>query len=165
MKKQSILFILFLIPILTFGQKYCLENEQILFEFKTQKNKKLIIAKDKLNKYLVYRYGTKDKIEFEYPSGKLNSWKKFKFSTYLRGGGKANDGMDLNYLYFQVDDYKYVIYQEYLARTEEINYGIRVINLKNDKTTNIKAEPKTIKGSLSVFRDENKIEKGEELFM
>ena len=165
MAKESILVILFLIPIFTFGQKYRLENEQILFEFKTQNNKRLTIAKDKSDKYLVYRYGTENKIQFEYPNEKLNSWKKFEFSNYLRGGGKANEGMDLSYLYFQVENNKYVVYAEYLAQTGKTNYGIKVINLKNDKTTTIKANHNSIIGTLSVFRDNKKIEKGEELFM
>lgn len=165
MKKQTALIILFLIPILTFGQNYILENEQVLLEFKTQNNKRVLIAKDKSDKYLIYRFGTKDKIEFEHPNDKSNSWKKFKFSSYLRGGGKTNEGIDLNYLYFQVDNYKYVIYEEYTAETEQTNYGIKVIDLKSRKETNIKADKKSIKGTLSIFRDNDKVEKGDELFM
>ena len=165
MKKLITLIIVILIPILTIGQNYILENEQVLLEFNTQNNKKLIIAKDNSDKYLIYRYGTKDKIEFEYPNNKSDSWKKFKFSSYLRGGGKTNEGMDLNYLYFQVDNYKYVIYEEYFAETEQTNYGIKVIDSNSEKITNIKADKKTIKGNLFIFRDNKKVEKGDELFM
>lgn len=163
--KQLTLLTILLFPTLIFGQDYCIENEQILFEFKTNNNKILVIAKDNLDKYLVYRYGTKDCIEFEYPNERNKSWKKFKFSSYLRGGGIRNEGMDLNYLYFQTGNYKYVVYQEYIAQNGETDYGIKVINLKTGKTTNIKAETDTTKGTLTDFRNNKKIGKGDELFL
>lgn len=165
MKKQTILAILFLIPIVTFGQKYLQNNEQVLFEFTTQNHKRLVIAKDKSDKYLIYRYGTKEKIELEYPNNKSHSWGEFKFSSYSRSGGNVNEGMELNYLYFQVDHYKYVVYEEYLAKIGQTHYGIKVINLNSDRTTHMEADPNSIKGTLRIFRDNEKIEKGDELFM
>jgi hypothetical protein len=77
--KQLTLLTILLFPILIFGQDYCLENEQILFEFKTNNNRILVIAKDNLDKYLVYRYGTKDCIEFEYPNKKTSLGRNLSF--------------------------------------------------------------------------------------
>jgi hypothetical protein len=73
--------------------------------------------------------------------------------------------MDLNYLYFQTGNYKYVVYQEYIAQKGETDYGIKIINLKTGKTTNIKAKAETTKGTLTNFRNNKKIGKGDELFL
>jgi len=141
-----------------------LDNEEVLLEFTTKRDKKLTIAKDKSDTYLVYRYGTADKIEFEFPTNKRLAYQEFSFSWYYRGGGVQNEGMDLNYLYFKNGNYKYVVYQEYIAQTGKIESGILVINMKTDKRTTIKAVEATVKGSLYELRDDKKINVGEELF-
>ncbi len=162
--KQVLIFIVIHLSFITHAQNFLHPNEQLIFGFENQNNKRLVIAKDKNETYLVYRFGSKDTIELEYPTNKTNAWKKFKFSNYLRGGGKKNDAMDLKYLYFQIDKYKYVVYQEYIAEKNTTSYGIKVINLQTKKTTVIKANEKNVKGSLHFFTNKNTIEKGNELF-
>lgn len=143
---------------------YILSNESALLAFRTKNNKKLVIAKDTGNKYLTYRFGMPNKIELEYPKNKTNNWRQFKFSYYFRGGGVENEGVDFNYLYFKKGNYRYVVYQEYTARSEETKYGIKVINLKTKETTKIKAKPSTVEGSLGELRDNDKIKEGDKLF-
>ena len=153
-----------LLPIISVAQDFSLENEDVILEFETTNGKKLTISKDISDKYLVYRFGDKENIELEYPKQKNNAWKKFTISNYLRGGGIENEGMDLKYLYFEIENYKYVIYQEYLAIKGKTEYGVRVFNLVSNKEIEIKANPNTIKGSLVSLIEHKKIKKGEELF-
>lgn len=124
----------------------------------------MVVAEDTSGNYLIYRYGTTDNIELEYPSDHNDSWNKFLFSYDLRGGGIRNEGIDLNYLYFTIDKFKYVVFQEYSAHTEKTEYGIKVINKETKETINLKADPNTVSGSLGVLRDNRKMKEGEELF-
>lgn len=162
--RYFIFLTLLILTITSFGQSFTLPNEEVIFSFDTQNGKKVTLNKDKSNSYLIYRFGTKDKIEFEFPDKSKSSWTNFKYSFYLRGGEAQNEGMDLNYIYFTSKDFKYIIYETYLAVGEKQNVGIKIINLKTSKTTNIKGNVKTRKGTLVDFRDNNLLEIGDELF-
>ncbi len=145
-------------------QAYILPNEEPIYSFETVTGKMVVLAKDKANGYIIYRFGTKDKIEFEYPEMGKSSWSKFKYSFYLRGGGTDNSGMDLNYVSFINDNFKYVIYDTYYSLSEKQNVGIKVINLKSGKMIEIKGVKKTQKGNLTDFRENKLLEIGEEAF-
>lgn len=168
MKSIRILFFVFVLTSsnVAFGQKYILPNEVIIFSFETNNGKKVSICKDKLDKYIIYRFGNKQKIEFEFPNGTKDktSFKNFKYSFWLRGGGVQNDGIDLNYLYFTNENYRYVIYQTYSARDNKSNVGIKITDLNTQKIIDIKGKIKSIKGTLIDFRFNNLIEIGDELF-
>ena len=143
---------------LIFAQKYLLPNEKLIYSFETQNGKKLVLAKDKNDKYIIYRFGTKNKIEFEFPEKTKASWEKFKYSFYLRGGGIQNEGMDLNYIKFINGEYKYVIYDSYYAIENETAIGIKITNLKDNKTTDIKGKKSSRKGNLVDFRFNKQLE-------
>ncbi|NRS90369.1 hypothetical protein HNQ02_003309 [Flavobacterium sp. 7E] len=127
-------------------------NEAIIYSFETQNGKKLVLAKDKNNKYIIYRFGTKSKIEFEFPEKTKKSWNKFSYAFYLRGGGIQNEGMDLNYIRFTNGNYNYVTYDTYYAVENKKSIGIKITNLKDNTITAIKGEENTQKGSLVDFR-------------
>ncbi len=157
-------FFWFLIPFISKAQKYKLENEETIFSFSTKNMKIVTLNRDKNNRYIIYRYGTTGEIEFEYPDTTKSSWTKFTYSYYLRGGGVQNEGMDLDYVYFTNKNYKYIIYNTYYAVGEVIEVGIKIIDLKTGKQTNIKGDIKTRKGRLNDFRDNNLLKIGEEIF-
>jgi len=76
----------------TFAQLYnqlCKTNEQIIFAFQIKNLKWVSVCKEKNGGYFVYRFGTKGKVEMQYPA-KLDatSWQQFTFQGYIRGGGK-----------------------------------------------------------------------------
>ena len=149
----------------SFCQVYIKSNEEIIFTFKTNGKKQVYLIKDRTNKYICYRYGSKDKIDFEFPAINKESWNQFTYSFYLRGGGISNAGMDLNYIYFKNKGYKYIIYDTYYATGNEMKVGVRVLDIKTDKLiVDIKGQPKTRKGSLVDFRDSNLLKIGDELF-
>jgi hypothetical protein len=140
------------------AQRFLLKNESVIFSFDTKSGKHVVLAKDNDNAYIVYRYGTTDSVEFEYPEKNKDSWKKFKYSYYQRGGGVQNEGMDLNYLFFINNGFKYNIYDTYYAVGNKFEIGISVINLKTSKTVDIKGIKNTRKGTVTDFRDNKLIE-------
>ncbi len=166
MKQLTIIFaFLFFSNYYLFGQKYVLKNEKMIYSFQTNNGKVMTLCSDKTGKYIVYRFGTKNNIELEYPNIKdKSSWNKFEYSYWLRGGGIQNEGIDLNYVAFTIEKNKYVIYDTYFANGEKYEVGIRVINLSNNKTLKIIGNGKTQKGTLVDFRFDKSIKEGEELY-
>jgi hypothetical protein len=164
MKNKILLLFVFIYSNIIFAQQYLLPNESLLYSFETKNGKTMMLAKDKKDKYIIYRFGTKSKVEFEYPEKDKSSWQKLAYSFYMRGGGAKNEGMDLNYINFTSNDFKYIIYDTYEAVGNHIEFGLKIINLKTNKKTTILGLKKTEKGSLIDFRDNELIRKCEELF-
>lgn len=137
----------------------CTTNEEVLFSFKlTDSPKTLSVCVSKTQPdYIIYRFGTKDKIELEFPENKTDSWSKFTYSYYLRGGGTGNEGMDLNYLSFENNEYIYKIYQEFTTEDNKTNVGIKITNKATKKETDIKGLSESIEGSLINLRENEKI--------
>ena len=147
------------------NEKYQLNNEDLIFSFQTKSAKILTVCIDKDGGYIVYRFGTSEKIEMEYPENKdKSSFGKFEYSGWMRGGGVRNEGMQLDYLVFTVNNFKYIIYDTYFAVGDKFNIGIKVINTQTNQTTNIKGIYETRKGILSDLRFDDRIKKGEELY-
>lgn len=164
---MKILFFLF--PILTLtttciGQTTLTENETLLFYFKTTTGKSMLLSKDKKDNSIYYRFGTDKKTELEYRSNKTDNGLKIMYSFYLRGGGLANEGMDLNYVYFRNANFQYIIFDNYYARENKSTTGLKVINLKTKETTLINADTTTVKGNLVQFRDNQLLNIGEDIF-
>jgi len=148
-----------------YNEKYQLDNENLIFTFQTKKGKIVTICRDKNDEYIVYRFGTSEKVEMEYPENKdKSSFEKFEYSGWMRGGGVKNEGMRLDYLVFSVNNFKYIIYDTYFAVDDKSNIGIKVVNTQTNKTTDFKGVNKTRKGTLSDFRFDDSIKKGEELY-
>jgi len=171
MKKDSSILNLILISITCLfftisckAQQYLNPNEELIFSFKTLKGKKVVIAMDKNEGYLVYRYGNSSHVEFEFPKNNDGSWKQFTYSYWLRGGGIENEGIDLNYLQFTHEGIKYVIYHTYYAADNSKQIGIRIFNLKNNKKYHLKGIIATQKGSLIDLRNNELITQSMEMF-
>ena len=140
-------------------ENLCAENEKVLFSFKLANSPKTLsvcLSKTQSD-YIVYRFGSKDKIELEIPENKTDSWSKFTYSYYLRAGGAENEGMDLNYLSFENGGYEYQIYQEYTAKDNVINVGVKITDKATNKETDIKGSSNSIEGSLINLRENKKI--------
>jgi hypothetical protein len=161
MKKLTTL-VLFICFLNAYSQKYVLANEKVIFSFQTQKGKMVSLVREKNNKYIVYRFGTKDTIELQYPEMNSESWKKFKFCFYSRGGGKQNSAMDLNSIWFTKNGYEYLLYSRYHIgdefSPESFKIGIAVTNLETKKEVEISGNINTAVGSLHEFRTNGLIE-------
>lgn len=132
-------------PVCTF----ILPNEVVVLSFKTNKKKQVFLCRDKDDRYLVYRFGSKAKVELQFPK-KLDesSFQKFEYSSYFRGGGVENLAMNLDYLSFTNSGYRYVIYKTYASESEgnEDAIGIRVIHIQTQKETKIAGDLNTFEG-------------------
>ncbi len=142
----------------SYCQNFLLPNEEIIISFDTENGKHLTLAKDKSNNYIIYRFGSKEKVEFEFPEKNKNSWSKFKYSYYLRGGGAQNEAEDLNYIYFINKNVKYTIYDTYRSIGNSKKIGVKVSNTKTNRTTDIKGTSLSRKGSMTDFRDNGLLE-------
>ncbi len=156
--KQSIFFAFFCITISGYGQSLTLPNEEPIFSFTTKNGKKVTLNKDKANKYIIYRLGNKNKIEYEFPGNLKTSWKDFYYTFSLREPGPSNEGKDLSYIYFYNKDFLYVIYDEYFYTGNKHEIGLKIINRKSNQKTIIKGDIKTLKGTLANFRENNLLE-------
>lgn len=153
MKLIQLLFLCILIFCTSFtfdtnSERLCKDNEEIIFSFLLAKNHKIVtVCKDKKSLYIVYRFGTKDKVEMEYPAHADNSsWTKFKYYYVHRGGGKQNDGFgDISLTFFN-NNVKYEIYHNWRDEDETNNIGIEVTI--DGKTTDLKGSIKTQTGAL-----------------
>jgi hypothetical protein len=162
MVKTSIVLMLLLAAPAMAQPPYVLSGEKDVLSFQTEKGKRMVICigvAEAESRYLVYRFGKRDAVEFEYPAGREHSFDKFVYSYYLRGGGPGNEGLDLNYLTFENEGTKYTIYQEYYAESGETSAGIRVLPKGKTREVDIKAKAETIKGSLLPFRTDDSVKK------
>lgn len=161
--KTTLTVIAFFISSLLCAQKHneamhVKAKETAVIAFKTSDGKYVTLAMAKDKSYIVYRYGTKEKVEYEWPKEKdSTSLSKFKYAFFLRGGGPENEGMDLNHLYFEDDFNKFVLFDIFYASTDSHRIGVTITSKSNpDDIKDIKGVVKTEVGSLTDFRT-NKI--------
>ena len=143
------------------GDKLLYDNEEVVYSFKTRNGKEMLIVKDTSNVYIKYRYGKNGNIEMEYPQEYTKqSWKKFEYNSYWRGGGAANSGMEIDNLQFTNNGYTYLVYRAYFAEDESNSAGI-IITDPDNKEIRIDGDPKTIQGCICNLEDIGQIEKSD----
>ncbi|AOT72466.1 hypothetical protein [Geosporobacter ferrireducens] len=124
-------------------------DEKVIISFKVKNGKTLsFCTSEGSDDYIVYRFGTKDKIELEFPEDINNSWSQFVFSDYHRSGGAENAGLNLSYLTFINGEYEYQVYHAFDHVEEVTSVGVKVKNLVSGKETDIEGDEKTLIGSL-----------------
>lgn len=137
------------------AQTLCTESEKAIFSFQEKRSKKLMsICKGENSIYLVYRFGTKEKVELQFPEHlDDSSWKKFEFSGRRRGGGKANAGFGDYSLSFTNGKTEYLVFQEW--SDEEDSYSIGINIQARGKSTTLSGDRKTQQGSLVLLESES----------
>ena len=137
------------------------ENEDIVFSFRLESKKWVSVCKEKAGKYIVYRIGTKNKIDLQIPAVlDTNSWKRFRFSGYHRGGGKENAAMHFGYLSFGTKGIGYEVYQLWNSQDSIENCGLYVI--VGGKMIEMKGDIESKKGNLVNLLYEPKIKQEDE---
>ncbi len=137
-------------------------NEKTIFSFQLKNSDKhvsILEATDKRKPYLVYRFGTADAVELEFPQKKEGSWGRFFYWYYLRAGGPQNEGLDLNYLSFTHNGWEYIIYDEYAAVGNQYEAGVLVIRQKDCKVTELVGRADSNIGSLVRLRENDAVRK------
>ncbi len=156
-------------------EKLMKQGEHLIYFFQEEDSENCMsISTDESETYLIYRFGTKDKLDLEYPSSTADSWDSFTYMYYFRGGGEENSGLDLNYLQFDIGSYKYIIYDEYLSEADSKDAGIMIYDMTTPrpsddtedrymdfepeyKLTVIKGSSDSIEGGLALLRGNDKI--------
>lgn len=139
------------------AKSLCRASETQLFGFTTTSGRVMSICTAADTSYIVYRYGRPGHVELEYPRQLRGSWSAFTYSYYLRGGGAANAGLDLNELSFENAGYAYTVYEEYSAEDDTTRYGIRITDPQGNPAEDIHGLPESVIGSLIPLRDNEKI--------
>ena len=136
-------------------------NEDIVFAFRLDDKKWVSVCKEKEDKYLVYRIGTKDKIDLQVPTVlDTTSWNRFRFNGYSRGGGKENAAMYFGYLSFGTKGIGYEVYQLWNSEDSIQHCGINIF--VDDKLTKVNGDIESKKGNLVNLLYEPKIKKEDE---
>ncbi len=117
----------------------CLNTEKLVVSFQLNNGSKTVsVCMDRDERYLVYRFGTKDAIELEYPAEKGQSWDKF---TYDYDTKTAH-----NSLQFENGGFQYEVYQQDYAGGDGLKIGIRVTDLSTGKETDLAGLPESLIG-------------------
>lgn len=163
MKKVILFLLLFgtLLPVRAqLNQQLIKPNEEVIFTFLLKNQKRVTVAMDKDEKYIVYRFGSPAKVELEFPgSMDERSWTQFTFRGYERGGGKANAALSYGFLSFNNKGIDYEVYDTWDSEDDSVTCGITVTI--NGKTTDLKGIVKTRKGYLLNLLDNVRIKKEE----
>lgn len=134
-------------------KKVSMQHEETIFSFVTSENKMVVIAFEKQQNYVVFRYGTNEKVEIEIRESKTTAEKKFKYSFFRRGTPKHTNYLDLNYLNVNVGAIQYVIFEDYIALGVEPEIGIIITDANIGDRKEIKGDITTKKGSLNFFKE------------
>ncbi|MBC7867271.1 MAG: hypothetical protein H7X88_07040 [Gloeobacteraceae cyanobacterium ES-bin-316] len=158
--KKYLLLLYFLLPgIGAFAQlnnQLTGPGEEVVFAFQLKNKKWVSLCKEKTEKYIVYRMGTQNKVELQYPAVlDSTSWQQFTFMGYSRGGGKQNAAMNVAFLRFTNNDADYEIYETWNAEDDKQQCGITIKT--GGKTIDAKGNVKSRKGYLLSMQHNQKI--------
>ncbi len=143
------------------NENLCGDNEEVVYSFRTLEEQKVVsLCKNDKEDYIIFRYGTEENIEIEYPDILDDSWNNFAYCYYLRGGGPDNEGLDLNFITFKSKEYSYILYEKYYATDDEHQYGMIIINNDNGNEKDMIGSSDSVIGTLINFRRDNKILEG-----
>lgn len=129
------------------GRDYCAARETLLFRLETARGKIAAVCLHPLperadggtpDPWLVYRFGTRDRVELAFPSDTGGPPSAFLFSYYRRPGGAENEGREEGDLQFTVGDFEYHVYYGFAASDGHESYGVRVRNRPARTTTDIR---------------------------
>ena len=146
-----------LVILLSLGGFLATAQQEAYIRFKTDNGKTMSLSLDTTTNTLTYSYGFAGKPELILSDNLNDTISVFTYAWYMRGGGSANDGLNLTQFRFENDGYSYAIYYDYTAVDNQCTCGITVTHLASGKVTNIKGNPRTLSCNLSRFRFENLI--------
>ncbi len=132
---------------------HLLENEKLIFTFKRlNSDKRLTIAIDKAQNYLVYRYGKAGKVELTYMMKKGDNKDKFEYLQHDQYGASRNE---IKKLIFTVNDYRYSIYDNYIEgkMDEKDGVGVVIENKKTNKKTRLQGDKLSVSGKLEWLKN------------
>ena len=133
-------------------------SEELIYSFITIDNKTVVIAHEKQQNYVVFRYGTKDKIEIEVIESKTTADKKFKYSFFSKGTQGKFNYLDLNYLCLNIGSIQYVVFEDYVSIHEQPEVGIIITDANIGDRKEIRGVAATKQGTLTGLKESELIE-------
>ncbi len=153
MKHVTSLSLLLICALTALGQpQYLLKNEKAIMSFYTTQHKRVVIAVDRDDAYIVYRYGTDKRIELEYPKRDTASWRKMQFYWYLQPSMGENNGFDIYNISFVADTFRYVVAISNAGDDGGEHLSLTVLNTKGKILTVQTGNTKTRNGHLIDLR-------------
>lgn len=141
-----------------YAQQLKKSNEEVIFSFTTLDNKTVTVAYEKQQNYVVVRYGTKEKLEFEVIESKTTGEKKLKYSFYKRGTIQHINYLDLNYLCLNLGSMQYVIFEDYISTHADPEIGIIITDANVGERKEIKGVSATRQGGMRDFKENELVE-------
>lgn len=165
MKKLKLLSVYLLFQILTFEMmaQNVVHQYDTICSFVTHQGETISLMKNLQTNLLLFMMKSPLNIPETWVES-THSDTLFTYSYYLRGGAATNEGMELNYVYFNYKNAKYVIYEISHYSEQQSHVGLKIIDSKTNATLEKNAKLGSIKGSITALRDSNLVKHGEELF-
>lgn len=135
--------------LLSAGDLYVTPAEELVYRFRTQSGKVCAIAMEKSGAYLVYRYGTEDNVELQFPESLEKSWDLFTYEWEARGA--ANLGFTYDSVIFINKGYEYTVYYCDYFSDEEISTCIE-IKSPEGKLIRIEGLPSSVQGDITQLK-------------
>jgi hypothetical protein len=134
------------------------DNENIIISFKIKNSKKrLTIAIDKKQEYLVYRYGNKNKIEMTFKQ--LNSKKGNQF-LYRQENSFGYVRDEIKSLSFEVSKNKYEVYDNYIESENNQKNGLGIkVTTNSGKVIYIEGDESSKSGNIELIKSIDWIKK------
>ncbi|WP_448701063.1 hypothetical protein ACFGVR_03115 [Mucilaginibacter sp. AW1-3] len=159
MKTIQIILLFTLLQTVAYAQKLIgygalmQQGEKVLFSFRLKNSDKItVLCTGKNDGYLVYRFGTKDQLELQYPA-LLNkaSWKLFKYIGYWRGGGVKNDATEQHSITFSNNKASYQVFDNWYSEGN-VKEAFIVVSI-NGKKSRVNGAASSGIGSIGLLRD------------
>lgn len=157
--KRIVGIIFSLAPVLCHAQKSKTLNtgvlvkpgEEIAFSFPIKHSAKtVVVCRELHDKYIVYRFGSPNKVDLQYPAAPdTNSWKLFKYRGYTRGGGKANLARGEYSLEFVNNGVQYKIHEDWSSEDDSFDISIDIEG--KDFSKSLEGDPKYRQGDMGYF--------------
>lgn len=129
-----------------------LQNEKLILTFVMKRShKRVTIAIDKNQKYLVYRYGAPGHVELTYKKHRNERKNKFRF---IKEDNAGYQRYYIRNLIFTNNNYQYTVYDNYIEShiTALDGTGIKIINTKTLETILIKGDEDSKQGKLDYLQ-------------
>jgi hypothetical protein len=122
-----------------FDDTLCLNTEKLVVSFQLRDGGKTVsVCMDTDEGYLVYRFGTKENIELEYPANKAQAWDCF---TYDYSTIDAHDSLQ-----FENGGFRYEVYQQDYTASTKLKVGVKVTELATGKESDMAGLPESLIG-------------------
>lgn len=128
-------------------------EEEVVFSFITENERKLIVAYNPKEDRMVYRFFSKDSLELELPDKGVDAWNFFSFMDGHQKVALNGKQMDLNYLVFTNGGYRYEIYDNYNVAGVGRVVGVDVIELSTQSVTHISGDAERAVGTLMFLNE------------